>query len=395
MEINKIEAQKYLVHYQELNNNIPLQGINGIQKYFKQVGCIQYDPLNIVGRNPDLVLQSRISDYKPLFLEDMLYKKRSLIDGWDKMMAIYLTEDWPLFHRMRIYKKKAMINSLRYRNSLEALKVTDKVIEYLKKRGPLKASQIELGKAGKGRWGHKKLAGAAMDYLFKKGTIGIYKKNGTQKVYDLIENLLPAEIYKKADPFKNEKDFNKWLIKRRIGSVGFLWDKSSVLWQETGGNLNNKIYREMLFNELLENKEIIEVKIADIIEKFYINKKDERLLRESHKLKINNAVKFIAPLDNLLWDREMVEKIFNFKYRWEVYTPVKKRKYGYYVLPVLYKNNFIGRFEPEIDKKQNTLNVKNWWWEDNVKITKELQSCIKKSLENFAKYLNIEKVNYL
>ena len=101
IDITKKQAKRFLLAYQKLLPPRSLKGKHGIIDYFKQVKSIQYDPLNKVGRNPDLVLQSRIKDYKPHMLKELLYKDRKIIDGWDKNRSIYLTEDWPFFERYR------------------------------------------------------------------------------------------------------------------------------------------------------------------------------------------------------------------------------------------------------------------------------------------------------
>ena len=86
----------------------------------------------------------------------------------------------------------------------------------------------------------------------------------------------------------------------------------------------------------------------------------------------------------------MIEELFGFKYTWEVYTPVAKRKYGYYVLPVLYKNQFVARFEPEPCKGKAPLQIKNWWWEPDVVVTDEMNDAIKDAFERFGKYLGVD-----
>ena len=93
----------------------------------------------------------------------------------------------------------------------------------------------------------------------------------------------------------------------------------------------------------------------------------------------------LAPLDNLLWDRTLIKQLFDFDYRWEVYKPVAIRQYGYYVLPVLYGNQLVARFEPMKHKKNTPLTIKNWWWEDNVNVTRPMQESILKCLNRFAR----------
>ena len=98
-------------------------------------------------------------------------------------------------------------------------------------------------------------------------------------------------------------------------------------------------------------------------------------------------------MDNLIWDRKLVSKIFDFDYKWEVYTPVKERKYGYYVLPIIYNERFIGRFEPIIDRKSNTLLIQNWWWEKDVNVSQDMIDALTICFKNFIKFLNTEKLS--
>ena len=99
--------------------------------------------------------------------------------------------------------------------------------------------------------------------------------------------------------------------------------------------------------------------------------------------------RFIAPLDNIMWDRQMLEALFGFTYRWEVYTPVDKRKFGYYVLPVLYNGQFIARFEAEPVREAGEFVIKNWWWEPKIEPDNEMREIIVKEMERFAEFLQM------
>jgi len=98
----------------------------------------------------------------------------------------------------------------------------------------------------------------------------------------------------------------------------------------------------------------------------------------------------VAPLDNLLWDRRFVEQLFGFHYRWEVYKPVAERRFGYYVLPILYGDRFVARFEPGRDKKSGALMIKNWWWESGVTPSEGMLSALSCCFERFLSYLGTD-----
>ena len=386
IKISNEAARNFLINYQNLNKNGNLKGSAGVVEYMNKVRCIQYDPLDVVGRNADLVLQSRITNYRSEVLFSLLYKERTLYDAPDKMISIIPTEDYPSMMRIRQKTVEQLKDILTWRNSLAALELLDEITEYIRENGPLPANKINIGEhAESGKWGHKKLSSAALDYLYHSGVLGISSKQKTHKVYDLSERLFSKEILRAKDPFKTDYDFAKWYIKRRIGAVGLVWNKNGGEW--LGFYVQDTQLRTQVLKELVEEAELIELSIEGSKETFYIRKEDEILLGKPAK---KNVAQFIAPLDNLIWDRGLIKELFDFEYTWEVYTPAAKRKFGYYVLPVLYKNQFIARFEPEPNRGKTPLQIKNWWWEPDIKITEEMISAISDAFECFSRFLGVE-----
>ncbi len=387
--IKKETARNFLVNYQNLNGNGKLKGPNGVVEYMQKVRCIQYDPLDVVGRNADLVLQSRVANYRSDVLFDLLYKERVLYDSPDKMISIIPTEDYPSMARIRQKTVEQLKGILTWRKSLAALDLLDEIKEFIRINGPLPAAKINIGNnVDSGPWGHKKLSSAALDYLYHSGELGISSKNKSHKVYDLSEKLFPEKILKAAEPFKDDHDFAKWYIKRRIGAVGMVWNKNGGTW--LGFYVSDTKLRTQLLRELVDEGELLEIAIEGSKETFYIRKEDEELLG---KLARNSVAQFIAPLDNLIWDRGMIKELFDFEYTWEVYTPAAKRKFGYYVLPVLYKNQFVARFEPEPNRGKTPVQIKNWWWEPGIEITDKMIEAIKEAFCRFSRFLCVEMMD--
>ena len=382
MKISKEDARQFLIQHQYLDGPQPLHGKEGVLEYFKKVGCVQFDPLNIVGRNADLVLQSRISDYRPEMLESLLYEERSLVDGWDKVMSIYRVEDWPYFHLVRELRGKQVIATLQNRKSAHALDYINVVMDALTENGAMQPKQIGKGMAGETSWGHRNIYNATMDYLFHIGKLGVSKKLNVNKVFDLIENIIPPHILEQAPLFATEHEFFKWYVYRRIASVGLLWNRNGGGWY--GTLIPDIKTRQQIFSELIDEGLVTAVDVEGVTEKFYARSSD--ISFETNKQSENQVVKFIAPLDNLIWDRDLVSKIFDFDYTWEVYVPAAKRKYGYYVLPVLLGNRFIARFEPE--KSATHLCIKNWYWEEGITVTDDLIELVMQAMERFAIFLD-------
>jgi hypothetical protein len=106
---------------------------------------------------------------------------------------------------------------------------------------------------------------------------------------------------------------------------------------------------------------------------------------DAHELAPRAAI--LAPLDNLMWDRRYLQELFGFEYLWEVYKPVAERRWGYYVLPILYGDCFVARFEPGRDKKSDALAIQNWWWEPGVQPTGEMRAALQDCLARFLAFL--------
>lgn len=386
--VSKEEARKFLIRYHNLDDSGKFEGIDGVFDYFNRVGSIQYDPLNVVGRNADLVLQAKVKGYQPKLLETLLYKEHKLVDGWDKEMCIYQTKDYNNFQRVREATSRATKNVLANRNQLEALEYLEVVKEHIKTNGITSTKDLSIGESNPGRWGHKKLSSAALDYLYSSGDLCVTDKKGVQKYFDFTENVLPKELLNQ-DEMKSEEEFLQWYIKRRICSVGFLWDKRGGAWQ--GHYISDRKTRAEVITKLVSNGELITFHIEGIDEPFYMVAEDVRFFTQPTGKK---QVKFLAPLDNMLWDRDLVSTLFGFDYSWEVYTPVVKRKYGYYVLPVLYGDKLVARFEPERVSYSEIFTIKNWWWEDKVTITEELIEEVHNAIRRFTNYLDIPCKDY-
>ena len=378
---SKEEARHMLCRYHNLDGAELLCGKRGVEKIIQRIHSIQYDSLNVVARNADLVLQARVKDYSESVLYDILYKEHKLIDGFDKEMCIYDTKDFARFQFVRNEYEKYALPTLKYRNQTGVLNILDDVRDFVEKHGKTGTKDISIGEVRESRWGYKKLSSAALDYLYNTGVLTITDKRGTQKYFDLTERVIDSENLS-CNPNMTVEEFLEWYVERRIQSVGFLWNKSGGAWQ--GRFLSENELRSSTLQTLIEKNRIEEIQIEGIKDPFYISKKYKKYMKNRAT---NNYVRFIAPLDNIMWDRQMLETLFDFTYRWEVYISVAKRKYGYYVLPVLYNGQFIARFEAEPIRKAEELMIKNWWWEPTVEPNDEVKEMIVSEIARFTEFL--------
>lgn len=388
MKINKRQARQFMLIHQKIMPVRKLQGKEGILKYIRRVGCIQFDPLNVVGYNPHLVLQSRIENYKSEYLQELLYSDRKLLDGWDKNRAIYAVEDWPYFSR---YREKAYQRYGVESNSIS--KILPEVRNALEQNGPLSSIDLKFDTMVDWSWAPTRAARAALESMYFWGELIIHHKVGTRKVYDFTEKYLPSELLSMPDPNITIEQYFEWKLKRRIGAVGLLWERSGDAW--LGISWMKSKQRFDAFSRLKEKGEVIKVEVEKIKHPLYIRKEETVLLHEIlEESDVEPQASFIAPLDNLLWDRKLIKEIFGFEYVWEVYKPISERIYGYYVLPVLYGDRFVARFEPRFNKKTDKLEIINWWWEPDVIISEEMKRGLIRCFRQFLNYLGATGIKY-
>jgi uncharacterized protein YcaQ len=214
---------------------------------------------------------------------------------------------------------------------------------------------------------------------------------------------------------------------RRIGAVGMLWNRTSDAFL---GSRIKTPERNAAFAVLLGDGLIFEVEVEGLKDPLYIREDDRGLLetvmsryvesdradrlpsQESRKIEHSEAVgshcdqsylrgeplaprcELIAPLDNLMWDRKLIKALFGFDYTWEIYTPVVKRKYGAYVLPLLCGEAFIGRVEAVRERETGTLFVKNVWYEGDATPTAKTRSMVEACLKRFARFNGCGRVSW-
>ncbi len=387
IELTKQQARQFLLHKQGLIGDYKFTGKEGILQYIKQAGCIQFDPIDVCGKNAELVLQSRIKGFTKQMLYELLYDDRKLIDYFDKNLAIIPVEDWPYFERIREDSR----NSGRGRDEVNKIEAGIKSV--IAERGPVSSKDLDYNEKVDWYWSSTKLARAALETLYFRGDLIVHHKKGTNKYYALAGDYIPSEILEAEEPLPEEIEHLKWRVLRRISAVGLLWNKPSDAWLYIR-NLKAQ-ERKQVFEELLRENKILPVLVEGCKDCFYCVAEDEPLLHKAMDLsELKPRTELIAALDNMLWDRKLIKELFNFDYKWEIYTPQEQRKYGYYVLPVLMKDAFIGRCEVIADSRRKALVVKNIWLEKGVRSTKKLREELERCFKRFMKFHGMKDIIY-
>lgn len=385
MNVTREQLRSFLINYHGFSEFYDLDAQSAVERVFGRLGSVQFDPLNVVGRNAELVLFSRNRNVTRQTFYDNLYTSRTLVDGWDKMMCIYQSAQFPQFAHVRENMKSYYEGVLSWRRQTDdCFANVDDVYAYIKENGPVLVTDIPSKKTSDGGWGPTKIAGVCCEYLYFCGKICVAYKKGVVKAFDISERLL-GEKATAPSGFENEHDFLLWYIKRRIAAAGAAWNKKGGAWLGPFVEANEP--RTQIIGELVERGELLPVELEDgKSSTYYICKGADKYFGDVD----NSRAVLVAPLDNMIWDRKAVKDIFGFDYSWEVYVPAAKRKFGYYVLPVIIGNRFVGRLEPMQYKDGEPLTIKNMWYENDYTPRDGDIELIAAELRRLAAFLGVE-----
>jgi hypothetical protein len=349
--VSKEAARRFLVSRQGFGQN---RGTNGTLEAIKRLECVQIDPVRVIHRNQHLVLHNRVSDYKPSYLETLLYKERAVFEYWCNEKSIIPIEEFRYFrYRMQNYMEFHSPFYERLKAHREELEnAIHHVLSVIDAEGPLCAEDFK-----KDRQVDSRTAKSALNLLWDCGEVMIHHVETDRRYYDLTERILPKDL-KIEIPGRDE--YERFMIEKYMKAYGL------VDMRDWGfGWLSLKsAQRKKIVSEMEKNGEICPVKVEGVKDVYYTPEAYSKTLEASNESLIEEKVRFIAPLDNLIWNRRMISEIFDFDYAWEIYKIPEKRHYGYYVLPILYNARFVGRIDPKLDRINRAMIINSLLLED-------------------------------
>ncbi|HEY4386848.1 MAG TPA: crosslink repair DNA glycosylase YcaQ family protein, partial [Ktedonobacteraceae bacterium] len=327
------------------------------------------------------VLQARVPDYCVDDWQIAAYQDHLLYDSWDKQACLVPISDWPLRAILR-----EMYRPYHDREILQADPETaTKILAAIDRQGPLSSLEFEdrLRIADAGSWSGTTRTKRVLRAMWVCGILVTHHRRNGRHYYDRPERVIPeAHI---STPLLEEKDtYHRWIIGRRFQAVGLLRaNAEAAIWSACG----ESAIRKQAIAELLEEGALTPVAIEGKNWTYYLPTSALPLLESPSQ---PERVIFLGPLDSFLWDRKGVEHIFDFDYTWEVYKPESLRKWGYYVLPVFYKDRFIGRLDSRLE--QQTWTIHRWWWEKDIVPDADLLTSLQIAAARFLRYLRAKVI---
>jgi uncharacterized protein YcaQ len=359
MKVTAQAARRFLVARHYLAPARSLAGLEGVLEVLRKFGSIQFDPIAVAGRNHDLVLHARIAGYEPAWC-DLLYERREIFETTNKALSFVPMSEYPWF-RLGFGRKGPRFHA----NILaENAEVAARVLGRIREEGALSALDFEPEHGAPTDWFGmpENVVRAVLEAYTVTGEIGLARRDGNRRYYDLLERLLPADVLAQEVPVR-EQLLHKLLSRHRAhgllgaGGAGGTFDRIAPPYSTP-----EQVGRNTLHKELVECGAIVPVDLEGVRSKRFVLPEELALLEAPPEA--TASVAFIAPFDSLLWDNALLASLFDFDYVWEGFFPPAKRRWGWYVLPIVFGDEFVGRIEPRIDREQARVEVLNLWWKD-------------------------------
>jgi uncharacterized protein YcaQ len=359
VKVSAQDARRFLVARQLLAPARSLEGgPDAVLEFLRRFGSLQYDPIAVAGRSHDLVLHARVAGYEPAWTE-RLYEQRKIFEAVNKGLSFVPTSDYPFFRGTVSRQARALL--------AENAEVAERVLERVRADGPLSALDFEREHGAHVDWFgvRANVVRAVLEAYTVTGVLGLARREGSRRYYDVLERLLPRNVLEREVPHPEQvrhKMLSRYRAHGLLGSSsggdvfgGLGPAKPDPRYPEYPG-------RTAVRERLIEEGELVPVEVEGQRGKRFVLRDEVALLSEP--VEPPPTVAFLSPFDPLVWDRALLGTLFEFDYVWDLFHPPAKRRFGWYVLPMLYRDRFVGRIEPRIDREGGRVEVLGLWWED-------------------------------
>lgn len=337
---------------------------------------IQQDSIAVCGRIHDLILRNRVPGYRPDHLHAALYPPSpTAFEYYFPNLCVLPLSDYP--HFVRAMRRRAETPGGWGCVTPDERPVAEAILARIAAEGPLRtrAAGADHGHTLSG-WGTRTTVAARVtEKLWLHGRLSIARRENFERWFDLTERVLPDAARWHAldaslpDPTQTEI----YLTRKRLRA--------------------RRLFRlRPADRKLLGESAFVRVTPPDSDGKpWYALAEDAAALQEAGP--VEETARLLAPLDPLVYDRERTETLFGFPYRWEVYTPRDKRRWGYYVLPLLHGDRLIGRVDPKMDRARGTLTIHSLTFEPGIDAAAEAPA-VRAAIEEFAGWLDASRIDY-
>jgi uncharacterized protein YcaQ len=360
------------------------QGKEGIARIIEKLGYIQVDTIAVIERAHHHTLWTRCPGYAPEVLDELQAKDRRVFEYWGHAHSYLPMSDYryyiPLMRRFE-NPRNNWIRQLqaKYGHLMEP------VLKRVRDEGPLSSKDFEADPKSKRRlWWSRKPAKIALELLFWRGDLMISERRNFERVYDLTERVLPGDI--DTSP-PDGRELGRFLVWRALSAYGIAGGKEI----REHLNIADKESVEKGLDDLIDSGEVTAVKIDGDENSDYYGSAD-CIERASRMRKKKSGIFILSPFDNLIIQRDRTLRIFGFDYALECYTPPSKRKFGYYILPVLWGEEFSARLDPKADRKRKVFLIRKLLFEPEFDDYDRFLPAFAGKLKELARFNQCDKI---
>jgi uncharacterized protein YcaQ len=392
VKVSREDARRFLVARQLL---APARSLEGgpaaVLAVFRKLGSIQVDPIAVAGRNHDLVLHARVAGYEPAWCHT-LYERREIFEATNKALSLVPTSEFPWFRHVWGRKGPRFHKAILAENA----EVAERVLGRIRAEGALSTRDFEPEHGAPKDWFGmpENVVRAVLEAYTVTGAIGLARRDGKLRYYDLLERLLPADVLAHAVP-EREQLRHKLLSRYRAhgllgpGGAGGTFDRIAP-----PRSTPERVGRNTLREELVEAGAIVPVDVEGVRGKRLVLAEELALLQAPPEPA--PSVAFVAPFDPLLWDTALLASLFDCDYVWEGFFPPAKRRWGWYVLPIVFRDRLVGRIEPRIDTAERSVQMLSLWWEDGFEPRRAegLVDAMREALGAYLRFAEADRVEW-
>ena len=389
ISLSNKQARHLILHLQGLT--LPPHralGLDGLSELIMQLGFVQLDSIQWVERAQHMILYARSHAYRPAHLKRLLEKERFLFENWTHDAAVIPCCFYP-FWRHKFSRHKSKLDSKfddwqggGYRDHC------DDLLSRIESHGGLRSRDLDRPDSGPAEMWQWHDGKAALEFLWRTGHLCIHGREGFQKIYDLAERGIPAEHFENT---VSHDEFVDWACRSALERLGFgsagdisrYWDLVSIAEA-----------RDWLQDQSSDFVGLVDIQgVQKDVKQFY-GRADLGALMDNLP-DIPGRMRALSPFDPVIRDRKRLEWLFGFEYRIEIYVPEAKRRWGYYVFPLLEGDKLIGRIDMRARRKEDQLEVKSVWLEPRVKMSDARRSRLDAELVRQARLAGVKSVTWL
>ncbi|MBC8478909.1 MAG: YcaQ family DNA glycosylase [FCB group bacterium] len=384
INISLQDARRIALQSQDIHNRKSNRGKSAVKRTIESLGYIQIDTISVIERAHHHTFWNRTADYSHHFLHQLQWEDRAIFEYWGHAASFLPMKDYryylPTMKRFRNPKHEWVHSRLEKYGAL-----MPEVLKQIREEGPLGARDFKNPPGKKrGAWWDWKPAKAALELLYWQGELMVSERNNFSKIYDLRERVLPAGL---DVSFPDEMELGIFLVNRALQSYGIATEKE--IREHIHAAEKTVITR--VVGKMLVNSELQIVKIDGSENQQYYALRS--LIKPPPGPVMDpETVLFLSPFDNLIIQRDRLVRLFNFDYALECYVPQPKRKFGYFVLPILWQDNFIGRMDAKAERKVKILIVRNLVFEPEFTRIQEVLPCLAAGLKSFAEFNGCDSI---